>query len=292
MIPRVFEYYNPGTTQEALRLLSNFSDVKVLAGGQSLLPLLKLRLASPAALIDISAIKELSYIKEVTEFLSIGACTTHDTLDQNPIVKEKFPALSDALSKLGDQQVRNRGTLGGSACHADPSADLPVVLSALNASFFIESQSNQRVVGAHDFFIDVFTTSVEPEELLTEIRIPYVPESAATAYMKHSLRDSDFPIANVCVLLEANGSKCTNARIFAGVVGPKPVEMTKAEQYIMGKELTEENISKASDLVGKDAEPEGDMHADSEFRLHSLKILTDRTLKIALQRIIQKQGGL
>jgi carbon-monoxide dehydrogenase medium subunit len=283
--PKKFDYYAPSSLNEAIQLLSENDEAKVLAGGQSLLNLMKLRLAAPTSLIDISRLQGLSYVRGDGDRLAIGALTTHDTIEHNSTIKEKFMILNEAASKIGDQQVRNLGTIGGSACHADPAADIPTALLAADAEFVIEGKKGKRVVAAREFFLDFFTTAVQHDEILTEVRLPYLPEKSASAYMRHSLRESDFAIAIVGVIVTlANGSSCRDVRIGIGAAGPTPLRADSAEQYLKGETLNEAKILEAAERAVDGVNPPSDMHGSGQFRLEMIKALTKRSLKVALDR--------
>jgi carbon-monoxide dehydrogenase medium subunit len=283
--PKKFDYYAPTSLNEAIQLLSENEEAKVLAGGQSLLNLMKLRLAAPTALIDISRLQNLSYVREDGDRLAIGALTTHDTIEQNSTIKEELTILNEAVSKIGDQQVRNRGTIGGSACHADPAADIPTALLAADAEFVIEGRKGKRVVAAREFFLDFFTTAVQHDEILTEVRLPYLPEKSASAYMRHSLRESDFAIAIVGVIVTlTNGSSCRDVRIGIGAAGPTPLRADSAEQYLKGETLNEAKIQEAAERAVEGVNPPSDMHGSGQFRLQMIKVLTKRSLKLAVDR--------
>ncbi len=171
MTPKKFDYYSPTTISEAIQVLHDNEDAKVLAGGQSLLALMKLRLAAPTLLVDISKLQDFSYIREDKEYIGVGALTTHDIVEHSPVIKKHFALLQDAASKIGDQQIRNVGTIGGSACHADPAADLPTALTAANASFVIRGGKGERVVPATEFFVSLFETAVGHDEVLSEDQV-------------------------------------------------------------------------------------------------------------------------
>jgi carbon-monoxide dehydrogenase medium subunit len=283
--PKKFDYYAPTSLNEAIQLLDENDEAKVLAGGQSLLNLMKLRLAAPTALIDISRLQGLSYVRGDGDRLAIGALTTHDTIEHNSAIKEKFAILNEAASKIGDQQVRNRGTIGGSVCHADPAADIPTALLSADAEFVIEGRKGKRVVAAREFFLDFFTTAVQHDEILTEVRLPYLPEKSASAYMRHSLRESDFAIAIVGVIVTlANGSSCRDVRIGIGAAGPTPLRADSAEQYLKGETLNEAKIQEAAERAVEGVNPPSDMHGSGQFRLQMIKVLTKRSLKLAVDR--------
>jgi carbon-monoxide dehydrogenase medium subunit len=258
----------------------------VLAGGQSLLGLLKLRLAAPTALVDISKLSDLSYVREDGDRLAIGALTTHDTIEHSLTIKEKFTILNEAASKIGDQQTRNLGTVGGSACHADPAADLPTALRVLDAEFVIKGRNGERVVPAQDFFVDIFATAVGHDEVLTEIRLPYLPPKSGSAYIKHSLREHDSAIVNVgTVLTVGDRNACKDVRIGLGAAGPTPLRATSAEQHLKGKTFDDKMIVEAAEKATEGADPPSDVHGSSEYRLEMIKVLTRRSLRLALSRV-------
>jgi carbon-monoxide dehydrogenase medium subunit len=285
MIPKKFDYYAPGSIDEAVQLLSEDSEAKVLAGGQSLLPMMKLRLASPSRLVDISKIPGLSYVNDEGDYLAIGALTTHDTIENDNVIKEKFTLLNDAVVRIGDQQVRNLGTIGGSACHADPAADLPTALLAADARFVVQGKNGVRVVAARDFFLDLFTTALGKAEILTEVRLPHLRTRSASAYMKHSLRESDFAIAAVGVTVTLkNEASCDDLRIGIGAAGPTPLRATPAERYLKGKILDEATIAEAAERAVEGVDPPSDLHGGKRYRLEMIKVLTKRSLGLALSR--------
>jgi len=285
MIPKKFDYHAPTSLNEAIKLLSENEEAKVLAGGQSLLGLMKLRLAAPTALVDISKLTDLSYVREDGDHLAIGALTTHDTIEHSSTIKEKFTILYEAANKIGDQQIRNLGTIGGSACHADPAADLPTALRVLDAEFVIQGRKGERVVPASDFFVDMFTTAVGHDEVLREIRLPYLPPNSASAYAKHSLREHDFAIVIAgTVLTLGDGNVCKDVRIGLGAVGPTPLRATSAEQYLKGKILDEATIREAAERAVEGASPPSDVHGSKQYRVEVIKVLTSRSLRLALSR--------
>jgi aerobic carbon-monoxide dehydrogenase medium subunit len=286
MIPKSFDYYSPASLDEVIRLLGENEEAKVLAGGQSLLPMMKLRLAAPTALIDIAKLPGLSYVRDEGGHLAIGALSTHDAVEHDRTIKERFTAVNDAVTRIGDQQVRNLGTIGGSACHADPAADLPTALLVLDAQFVIRGRGGQRVVPARDFFVDVFATAVGHDEVLTEVRLAYLPPGSASAYVKHGLREADFAIAMVgAVVTVGDGYVCRDARISIGSAGPTPLRATSAEGFLRGRVLDDDAIVKASEMVIEGADPPSDVHGSREYRLEMVKVLARRSLKLALSRV-------
>jgi aerobic carbon-monoxide dehydrogenase medium subunit len=286
MTPKKFDYYSPSTISEAIQVLHDNEDAKVLAGGQSLLALMKLRLAAPTLLVDISKLQDLSYIREDKEYIGVGALTTHDLVEHSPVIKKHFALLQDAASKIGDQQIRNVGTIGGSSCHADPAADLPTALTAANASFVIRGGKGERVVPATEFFVDLFETAVGHDEVLSEIRLHYMPPRSATAYIKHSRREGDFAIVGTGVALTmGEGNVCKDIRIALGAVGPKPLRATKAEDHLKGKVLDDKTIAEAAERANEGADPPSDMHGSREYRMEMIKVFTRRTVKLAMSRL-------
>jgi carbon-monoxide dehydrogenase medium subunit len=285
MIPKKFDYYAAKSLDEAIQFLSENEEAKVLAGGQSLLGIMKLRLAAPTALVDISRLPDLSYIREDGDCLAIGVLTTHDTIEHSPTIKEKFTILNEAASKIGDQQTRNLGTIGGSACHADPAADLPTALRVLDAEFVIQGKKGERVVPAPDFFLDIFTTAVGHDEILTEIRLPYLPPNSASAFIRHSLREHDFAIVIAgAALTVGDGNVCENVRIGLGAAGPTPLRATYAEQYLTGKILDEATIVEAAERAVDGVNPSTDVHGSKQYRIEMIKTLTNRSLSLTLSR--------
>jgi aerobic carbon-monoxide dehydrogenase medium subunit len=286
MTPKKFDYYSPSTVSEAIQVLHDNEDAKVLAGGQSLLALMKLRLAAPTLLVDISKLQDLSYIREDKEYVGVGALTTHDLVEHSPVIKKHFALLHDAASKIGDQQIRNVGTIGGSACHADPAADLPTALTAAHASFVIRGGKGERVVPATEFFVDLFETAVGHDEVLSEIRLHYMPPRSATAYIKHSRREGDFAIVGTGVALTmGEGNVCKDIRIALGAVGPRPLRATKAEDHLKGKVLDDKTIAEAAERANEGADPPSDMHGSREYRMEMIKVFTRRTIKLAMSRL-------
>ncbi len=287
MYPKKFDYFLPASLNEAVKLLHEKEDSKVLAGGQSLLALMKLRLASPAALVDITQVKdELAYVRREKTHLAVGALTPHDYLEYDKGVEKLFPILVDAASKIGDQQVRNRGTVGGSCCHADPAADLPTALLALDPKFVARGTRGRRSIPSSDFFVDTFTTAVKKDEILTEIQIPYLPRRSGSAYIKHSRREGDFAIVGVGVALTVGPKNvCKDVRISLGAVAPTPMRAKAAEKYLKGKKLDEETIVAGAEKANAEADPPSDMHGSREYRFEMIKVFTKRAVKLALSRV-------
>ncbi len=287
MYPKKFDYFLPASLNEAIKLLHDKEDSKVLAGGQSLLALMKLRLAAPAALVDITQVKdELAYIKKEKAHLAVGALTPHDHLEHNKVVGSLFPILVDAASKIGDQQIRNRGTVGGSCCHADPAADLPAAFLALDPKFVVRGPRGQRSIPSSEFFVDTFSTAVKRDEILTEIKIPYLPKRSGSAYIKHSRREGDFAIVGVGVALTVGPKNvCKDIRISLGAVAPTPIRAKSAEKHLKGKKLNDQTIAEGAEEANAEADPPSDMHGSREYRLEMIKVFTRRAVKLALSRV-------
>jgi len=276
MFAASFEYYRPKTVDEAIKLLRDVKGSRVLAGGHSLLPAMKLRLATPAALIDIGRIKELSSIRETKDGLRIGALATHASVAASEVVKKKCPVLADAASRLGDLQVRNRGTIGGSAAHADPGADYPTILLMLGAKFHAQD-GKEREIPAEKFFVDLFTTALKPGELLTAVTIPATEGTAV--YLKHRHPASSFAVVGVAAMTTVKGGNFADVRIAIGGVTANPVRATAAERALAGQATSDAAIGKASDLVEEALRnPIGDSYASGDFRVHLATVMTKRAL--------------
>src|SRR5712691_5309690 len=275
MFPAEFEYYRPKSTAEALKLLQKVKGARVLAGGHSLLPAMKLRLASPAALIDISRIAELSGIKSTKDGLQIGALTTHAAIAASDVIRKSCPVLAETAGKIGDLQVRNRGTIGGSIAHADPAADYPTIMLLLGAKFIAADGKGQREIPADSFFVDLFTTSLKQGELLTSITIPST--EAAAVYLKHRHPASAFAVVGVAALVGMKDGKCADVRIAVGGATANPVRAKAAERALTGQAPNEANIARAAAAVGEAlSKPLSDPYASGEFRVHLATVMTKR----------------
>jgi carbon-monoxide dehydrogenase medium subunit len=285
--PKKFDYAAPGSLKQATQLLHDRDDAKILAGGQSLLALMKLRLASPGLLVDIAGLqKELSYVREETNHVAIGAMTVHDEVEHNAVIRKRFPILVDAASRIGDQQIRNRGTIGGSCCHADPAADMPTALLALNPVFVVRSRSGDKTIQSSEFFVDTFTTSLERDDILREIRLPLLEKNSGSAYIKHSRREGDFAIVGVGAAITVGPKNaCKEVKISLGAVAPTPIRAKAAEKFLIGKTLNDDSILQASERANEGADPPSDMHGSRDYRLDMIRVFTKRTLKLALDRL-------
>jgi carbon-monoxide dehydrogenase medium subunit len=277
MIPNEFDYAAPESLSEALALLSQRpEDAKLLAGGHSLIPLMKLRLAAPGLLIDLRRLGELSGIRRDGDTLVIGATTTHREVAASPLLREAAPALSQAAASIGDRQVRARGTIGGSLAHADPAADLPAVILALNAELVARSSSGERRIAADGFFTGLLETALQPEEMLTEIRVPVAPRSA---YLKMPNPASHYALAGVAVALQGNGT-ISSARV--GVTGATfyAYRAAAAERALQGRPLSDDAITEAADqAVDADRDFLSDIHASAEYRRQLVRVAARRALR-------------
>ena len=280
MIPAAFDYFRPASLDVALGLLANHGeDAKILAGGHSLIPAMKLRLAQPRTLIDISRIADLRYIREQNGKIAIGPMTTHYDIESSGLLKEKCPLLPELTSQIGDIQVRNRGTLGGSLVHADPAADWPAAILALEAELEIAHPNGRRVVKARDFFVEMMETAVKPNEILCEIRLPVTAQSVA--YVKFAQKASGFAIAGVAAWADLPHQA---VRVGIAGVASKPYRARAVERYLKGKAPTPESMAKAATRASRDVEALNDIHASAEFRIHLAQVNTQRALQLAASR--------
>lgn len=286
MIPATFEYHAPTSVAEAARLLAQYGEgAKLLAGGHSLLPLMKLRLARPQALIYLGKISTLSYIREADGGLAIGAMTTYHQLETSDLVKRRAPVLAEAAGAVADVQVRNMGTIGGSLSHADPAGDLPAVALALGAQMVTSSTQEHRTINADDFFVDLFTTALRPTEILSEIRVPALPARTGTAYAKFANKASHYAVVGVAAVVTLNSSGvCQSARVAITGAGPKAVRATEAEAALRGKRLDDAAIRAAAQKAGSGIEFNSDVHASAEYRAHLTTVYAERAIRVAASR--------
>jgi aerobic carbon-monoxide dehydrogenase medium subunit len=291
MIPSAFEYMAPTTVQEALTLLSTHKDeAKILAGGHSLLPMMKLRLAAPVYLIDLGHIPNLAYIHDSGGRIQIGPMTTHFMVESSALLRQSLMALQEAAGMIGDVQVRNRGTIGGSLVHADPAGDLPAVMQMAEAQFKLTGPGGERTVPAETFFVDLLTTALDADELLTEIQLETPPARTGTAYMKVFQKASGFAIVGVAarVTLGADGRICQMARVGITGVAAKSFRARGVEQALEGQAIDDATITAAAEQVSAGVEPLSDLHASGDYRLALVQVYTKRALLRALTRA---QGG-
>lgn len=290
MKPATFAYYSPSTIEEAVKLLDEYGDTgKIIAGGQSFIPILNMRMSEPECLIDINKIKELNGVRVEDGLLKIGALTKQRELEQSEAVKIHVPILTEATPFIGHVQTRNRGTVGGSVVHADPSAELPLCFLALNAEIVIQSIDETRKVSINEFFITYLTTEVMPEEILTEIHVP-LTEQTGYAFEEFSRRHGDFALGAVaCILSVDEIGKVDKLRLVLGGVDAIPLLAEGTMEYLEGKSITEETIDRAVELAVMDADPDDDLHASKEYRIHIAKVLTRKALIKAYNRALGKE---
>lgn len=286
MFPSNFGYAAPRTLAQALELLAEHGDgAKLLAGGHSLIPALKLRLLEPAILIDLGRVDGLRGISLQGDMLVVGAGSTHAEVAASPLVQQHAPLVAQAAAVIGDVQVRNRGTIGGSSAHADPAADYPVALTAAGASFVLASQAGERTVQADEFFVDYLTTALEPTEVLTQVRIPVVPAGTASAYAKLPHPASGYVVVSAGVLLQRDAAgTCTAARVAVGGLAGTPHRAAAAEAALMGSDLSADAVRAAAALAAEGADPEGDVYASADYKRAMAAAYVRRAIESALGR--------
>jgi carbon-monoxide dehydrogenase medium subunit len=288
MIPGQFDYVRPGDLDETLRILNEREgEAKLLSGGYSLLPLIKLRLAQPALLVDLRDVAGLDGIAETDDYLRIGARATHRQIHEAPIVRERYPLLHDVTSTIGDPQVRNWGTIGGSVAHADPASDWPAVLLATSATIVCRSQAGERTIAAREFFLDTFTTAIEPTEVLTEIRIPRRPRGAGGAYQKLERKVGDFATVAVAAVVRLGASGAIeSAGIGVTGVAETPFAATDAETILAGGTPVEELFRRAGAAVAAQSRPAADVRGPVDYKRAMAAEMTVRALRVALERAL------
>ena len=286
MIPSAFEYLRPTSLAEATRLLAAHpDDAKILSGGHSLIPMMKLRLASPSVLIDIGRLDELRGIREEDGTIVLGANTTHYDAESSALLQQRCPLMSETAAAIGDVQVRNAGTIGGSIAHADPAADWPAAVLALDAQITLVNNSGSRTVGATDFFLELLTTAMESDEILTEIRVPANPPRTGSAYLKVAQPASGFALTGVAAQVTL-GSDNTVQQVAVAVTGVDNTAFraSATENALRGQAATEAAIEQAANLATEGVEGTDDIHASAEYRLHLTRVYTKRALLQAVQR--------
>jgi len=284
MIPQEFEYAAPQTIDEVLSLLAN--GAKPLAGGMSLIPMMKLRLATPEHLADLGRVKDLAYIKEEAGSLRIGAATTHYAVESSSLIRSKCPLLAETASQIGDVQVRNRGTIGGSVAHADPAADYPAALQALDAKLVIRGASGERTVAIDEFLVDTFTTSLEPGEIIREVIVPVESNGAGVCYQKVAQKASGFAMVGIAVRIKRDGDKLSMVRIGATGLSNRAYRATHAEKALEGRTGKPAEIEAAAALVTQGAEAIADIHASATYRAHLAVVHAGRAIAKALARAV------
>ncbi|HEV2021479.1 MAG TPA: xanthine dehydrogenase family protein subunit M [Terriglobales bacterium] len=282
MIPAAFEYESPRTLDEALALLASRTDAKLLAGGHSLLPAMKLRVAGPAALIDLGRIAGLSYIRNAGEKIAIGAMTTHAEIAASELLHAASPLLAETAAHIGDVQVRNRGTIGGSLAHADPAADYPAAILALDAEMVAMSERGERVIPVRKFFTGLLTTALRPNEILTEVRVPRTT-AAGTAYKKFHHPASGFAVVGVAAVVKLRGGNIESVAVGITGVGMHAYRAAAVESALRGKPLSAIAIANAAEKAAGKIEALSDTYASAEYRRHLAQVFTRRALEAAVK---------
>ena len=288
MKPAPFKYYAPATVQEALSHLAEHGwDAKALAGGQSLIPMMNFRLAQPGVIVDLNRIAALSYVQPARDGgIRVGAMTRQNQVERDPLVAQAAPLIHAAMPKIAYPQVRSRGTIGGSIAHADPSAELVAASVALEGQFVLRSSRGERQVAAQDFFLGLFTTVLEPDELLIEIRLPPMPPRSGWSFLEIARRHHDFALVGVAavVTLDKKGL-CDQCRLAFFSVGDGPVQGLQACAALQGQEPVADTIDAAAEIAGDaDVDPQSDINASSEYRRHLVKVLSRRAMTEAFER--------
>ena len=283
MIPQEFEYTAPATLSEALKLLDG-GNAKALAGGMSLIPLMKLRFAAPEHLVDIGRLADLNYIREDTEGIHVGATSTHYQVENSALLRGKCPLLAEAASNIGDMQVRNMGTIGGSVAHADPAADYPASLLALEAQVKLVSAHGERTVSIQDFFVDTFTTALEPGEIVREVVVPVESSGAGTSYQKVVQPASGFAIVGIAARVRKEGGKVAFVRVGVTGLASKPYRAQNVEQALAGSAGQLADLQKAAAVVAAGVDANSDLHGSAAYRSHLARVYTTRALAAALAR--------
>jgi aerobic carbon-monoxide dehydrogenase medium subunit len=283
-----FEYLAPKTIEEALELLSQYDEGerKVIAGGQSLIILMKQRLIRPKYLIDIKGLLDLDYIKlDDKQGLTIGALTTHRSIENSPVVQDRFSVLAEMEQNVSSVETRNWGTIGGNVCHGDPGGDPTPVLIALNGKLKVTSLSGERIINAEDFALDYYETALRHDELLTEIQVPALPPKTGVKFTKFSQIAGDYANASVAILITLDEKeKCNDVRIALGSVAVAPMRAKKAEEILKGQKISDELLAKAGQIASEEASPTTDAEITEEYKRELVKVLVERVGKESLER--------
>lgn len=285
MIPPSFDYHAPRTVQDAVGLLTQLgSDAKLLAGGHSLLPMMKLRFAQPAHLIDLNRIDELRGVADHGDYVVIGAMTVENDLIESPVLRAKVPLLSEAATLIADPQVRNRGTIGGDIAHGDPANDHPALALALDASFSLQGPEGRRDVKADDFFLGIYTTALAEDEILVSIRVPAFAASTGWAYEKLKRKTGDWATAGAAVVLRLDAGVVSHVRIALTNVAPTAIRVTTAEDALLGQALTDASINAAAEAAMAACDPAEDLRGDIEYKTAMAGQMLKRAIRAAAAR--------
>jgi carbon-monoxide dehydrogenase medium subunit len=284
MIAQNFEYSSPSSLKEALGLIAD-GNAKVLAGGMSLIPLMKFRFAAPEQVVDIGRISDLNYIRESQGAIQIGATATHYQVESSPLLRAKCPLLAETAGHIGDVQVRNMGTIGGSTAHADPAADYPATLQALEAKLKLVSAKGERTIAVADFFLDTFETALDPGEIIAEVIVPVEDSGAGTSYQKVVQPASGFAIVGIAVRVKKSGGKVAMARVGVTGLSSKSYRAANVEKAVEGTAGSLADIQKAAAVVADGVDTNSDLNASSDYRKQLARVHTARALAAALSRI-------
>jgi len=283
MKPPVFDYHAPATVDEAIALLTRYGgEAKLLAGGQSLMPLLNFRLSRPAALVDLNPIASLAYIREDQGEIRFGAMTRQRTIEFSDVVRQRLPLLTEATALVAHLPIRTRGTIGGSLAHADPSAEYPAVLTALEGSVVVRGPRGERRLGSADLFQSYLTTNLQPDEVIVEVRLPAMAAGAGFAFEEFSRRHGDFALVGIAAMLVGDGERCRTARLATAGAGPVPVRLRSAEEILERDGLSEAALDAAARRAAELVEPDSDIHASAAYRKNLTRVLTGRALRRAM----------
>jgi carbon-monoxide dehydrogenase medium subunit len=288
MKPAAFEYVVVDSVTRAVAALSEADgEAKILAGGQSLVPMLNFRLVKPAVLVDINRIPDLTFIEETDNEIRVGALTRHHQLEMSPVIARHLPVLGAAMTHVAHLAIRNRGTIGGSLSHADPAAELPMIALLLDAKLHIVSSRGKRTVAASEFFRDALTVDLAEDEMVTEIHVPKLPPKSGWGFEEVARRAGDFALAAVAATVTASDGMIAEARITLTGVGPTPVRVKKAEALLLGEKVEAKLIGRVIEAVRTAIAPETDLHASSDYRRHLAGVLTGRAINTAWKRVTE-----
>lgn len=284
MIPAQFDYHAPKSLDEAIALLAKHDSAKVLAGGQSLIPAMRFRLAAPEVLVDINGIRQLEYVREQDGYLAIGSLTRETALEESTLIAERYPLLLDTAKVVADPLVRQRATVGGNLAHADPANDHPATMLAYAAQVVARGPKGERVIGIDDFFTGLFESALGPGEILTEIRIPRPKPGSGGAYLKIERKVGDYATTGVAIQLEASGDLCKAIRIGLTNVSPTPMRALEAEQRLIGQPLNEANLRAAGQLAADACDPSSDLRGAADYKRDVTRVILQRAVALAHAR--------